>query len=36
VAAHDLAAACAVVLTILATFLALATRLEKVKVDRNV
>jgi uncharacterized membrane protein YpjA len=29
VAAHDLAAACAVVLTILATFLALSTRVEK-------
>ena len=31
VAAHDLAAACAVVLTMLATFLALATRIEKMK-----
>ncbi|PSP66948.1 DUF1405 domain-containing protein, partial [Halobacteriales archaeon QH_6_68_27] len=30
-AAHDLAAAWAVVLTFLATFLALATRVEKVK-----
>ena len=29
--AHDLAAACAVVLTLLATFLALATRIEKLK-----
>jgi uncharacterized membrane protein YpjA len=33
VAAHDLAAACAVVLTFLATFLALATRVEKVRRD---
>jgi uncharacterized membrane protein YpjA len=31
VPAHDLAAACAVVLTLLATFLALATRVEKLK-----
>jgi uncharacterized membrane protein YpjA len=31
VQAHDLAAACAVVLTLLATFLALATRVEKLK-----
>ena len=31
VAAHDLAAACAVLLTVLATFLALATRIEKCK-----
>ncbi|MFW6017964.1 MAG: DUF1405 domain-containing protein [Halapricum sp.] len=31
VAAHDLAAACAVLLTILATFLALATRIEKLR-----
>jgi uncharacterized membrane protein YpjA len=33
VAAHDLAAACAVVLTLLATFLALATRVEKLEAD---
>jgi uncharacterized membrane protein YpjA len=31
VRAHDLAAACAVVLTLIATFLALATRVEKLK-----
>jgi uncharacterized membrane protein YpjA len=35
VAAHDLAAACAVVLTFLATFLALATRVEKLKLKRE-
>jgi len=32
--AHDLAAACAIVLTFLATFLALATRVEKVRRSR--
>jgi len=36
IAAHDLAAGCAVALTLLATFLALATRIEKMKADRNV
>jgi uncharacterized membrane protein YpjA len=35
VRAHDLAAACAVVLTLLATFLALATRVEKLKMARK-
>jgi uncharacterized membrane protein YpjA len=33
VPAHDFAAVCAVVLTVLATFLALATRIEKLKID---
>jgi len=35
VPAHDLAAACAVVLTLLATFLALATRVEKLSHDAD-